>query len=219
MIRKPGLVIPILAVAGLVLSAFPVEAQTGWQVRLRTLAVIPDEGGAADDGVTKIGGSTGADDSVIPELDISYFFTKNIAVELILGTTRHSMSVDNSTLGDVDLGEVSLLPPTLTVQYHPFRDQRFSPYVGAGLNYTIFFNADRGRGNSAVSVNKIEYDNNFGYALQLGMDIKIKDNWYFNVDLKKIFLSTDVNLNDGSVKVDGARLDPWIFGLGVGYRI
>jgi len=187
-------------------------------VRLRGLAVLPDAGGAANDGTTRIGGDADADASVIPEVDISYFITRNFALELILATTRHSMSVNGSSLGDVDLGEVSLLPPTLTLQYHPFPGAQFSPYIGAGINYTVFFNADRGRGSSAVSITDIDYSNSFGYAFQIGMDVQIRDRWYLNADVKKLFLNTDVTVNNGVVKANDVDLDPWLLGVGFGYR-
>lgn len=187
-------------------------------VRLRGIGVVPDEGGAANDGTTRIGGNTSLDDDVVPELDFSYFFTKHIAAELILGTSKHSASVVNSTLGNVDLGTVRLLPPTLNLQYHFLPDERFSPYVGVGVNYTIFFDKRGGQGNSAVRVNSIDYSNSFGYGFQVGMDWKIDDRWHLNADLKKLFLSTDINLNNGAVKVNDADVDPWIIGFGVGYR-
>ena len=76
------------------------------------------------------------------------FVTKNIAVELILATTLHTASVVKSTLRSVDLGTVRLLPPTLTLQDHFFPDETFSPYVGAGVNYTILYDESGGIGNS-----------------------------------------------------------------------
>lgn len=187
-------------------------------VRVRGLLFLPDESGAANDGNVMIGGEATVDDTVLPEIDFTYFFTKNIAAELILATTRHSVGVARSSLGDVDLGEVSLLPPTLTLQYHPMPDSKYSPYVGAGINYTIFYNADRGRGGGGVAVTDIDFSDNFGYVLQAGIDIQLADRWYFNADVKKVFLSTDINLNNGLVKADDVDLDPWIVGVGFGYR-
>ncbi len=187
-------------------------------VRLRGLAVVPDEGGAANDGRAVIGGDTSLDEAYIPELDFTYFFTKNIAAELILGTTRHDASVVGSTLGDVDLGTVRLLPPTLTLQYHFLPAGRFSPYVGLGINYTHFFDKSGGSGNANVAVTDIDYDDSFGAAIQVGLDVQIKDRWYLNLDVKKILLDTDINLNNGTVKVDDADVDPWLIGVGIGYR-
>ncbi len=186
-------------------------------MRMRAIGVIPDEGGAASDGTTVIGGDTSLDTDFVPELDFTYFITDNIAAELILATTIHQASVVGSTLGNVDLGTVRLLPPTLMLQYHLLPKGDISPYVGVGVNYTIFYDKSGGIGNSAVNVSSIDYSNGFGYGFQLGVDMKIDDKWHLNADMKKIFLSTDINLNKGAVKVNNADVDPWIIGIGVGY--
>lgn len=174
-----------------------------WQVRLRAIDVMPDESST-----TSNGGKISADADVMPELDISYFFTKNIAAELILATTKHDMAEKNP---NIDLGDVWVLPPTLTLQYHFVNDTPWKPYVGAGINYTFFYNEDSG------AANDIKYDNGFGYALQAGLDYKLDEHWMLNADVKKIFLNTDVSVNGGGVTAD-VDLDPWVFGVGVGYR-
>ena len=131
-----------------------------WIFRLRLLNVDPDE----DSNISTIGGQADVDDAFVPEFDITYFFTKNIAAELILAVTPHDVVANNTALGNVDLGDVWLLPPTLNLQYHFCPDSKFRPYVGAGINYTVFFNEDSG------AVDSIDYDNGFGYSLQAGFD-------------------------------------------------
>ncbi|MCG8545214.1 MAG: OmpW family protein [Alphaproteobacteria bacterium] len=181
----------------------------GLQLRVRGLAVIPQE--SAD--ISVIGGDVDIDTSYVPELDISYFFTENIAVELILAVTPHDVTATNTSIGNVDLGSVWLLPPTLLLQYHhPFKGG-FKPYVGAGLNYTVFFDEDAPGG----TVQSIDYENSVGYALQFGMDYMLNENWLINVDVKKLFLSTDVKINGGAINAD-VDIDPWIVGVGLGYR-
>ena len=145
----------------------------------------------------------------MPEVDFTWFVTDNIALELIAATTRHDVS--HNIAGS--LGKVSLLPPTLTLQYHFMPKERLSPYIGAGINYTIFYNEDAPGG----AVTSIDYDDSFGWALQAGVDYAVSDNWYVNADIKKIFLSTDVSINGGAITAD-VDLDPWIVGFGVGYK-
>jgi len=201
------------AVMTVSLSTAPIasagEVDDPWLIRLRVIDVIPDENADID----VIGGDVKISDRIVPELDISYFFTENIAAELILATNSHDVSVSGTTLGEVDLGNVSLLPPTLTLQYHFAPRASFRPYVGMGVNYTMFYDNDPGQ---AVSVN---YDNGFGVALQAGADIPVNDTYFFNVDVKKLFLSTDVTVDAGVATV-GADVDinPWIVGVGVGRR-
>lgn len=183
-------------------------------MRARALAVIPDEGGSLALGGTPIAGRPKIKNQVVPELDFSYFLTDQIAAELILATTPHRVSAQGTPLGDASLGKVWLLPPTLTVQYHPFPKAQFSPYVGAGINYTIFYGIKSG---DAVH---IDYKNRFGWALQAGCDLALNDKWSVNLDVKKVFLRTPTTINAGlpALITSKVHIDPLLVGIGVGYR-
>jgi len=178
-------------------------------VRLRMASLTPDTGG----GTREIGGTADVDQDTVPEVDFTYFFTDNIAAELILATTRHRAQVLNSTSGNVDLGEVSLLPPVLTLQYHFRPKAKISPYLGAGLSYVIFYNVDKGAG-----VTGVKYEDSLGYAFQAGFDVAIDDRWSLNFDIKKIYVDTDITVNGGSINAPGVDLNPWVFSAGIGYR-
>ncbi|PWR23137.1 OmpW/AlkL family protein [Zavarzinia compransoris] len=211
--RTTGLALAALVLAAGTARPAKAEGESPWQVRGRALFVLPEESGALSTGGTRIPGDVSIDTSVIPELDITYFFTPNVAVELILGTTRHNAKAVNTPLGTADLGDVWLLPPTLTLQYHFAPDGKIRPYIGAGVNYTIFYGKDEPSGLS------VDYKNNFGWALQAGVDIPIDDHWSLNVDVKKVFLSTDVKVRGLAVPVDAdVDIDPTLVGVGVGYR-
>ncbi|CAL2080959.1 Uncharacterized outer-membrane protein y4mB [Tenacibaculum dicentrarchi] len=180
-----------------------------WQARFRWVSVLPNESAT----IETIGGDVDITQSFIPELDFTYFFTENIAAELILGTTQHDVKATATTLGNVNLGDVWLLPPTLTVQYHFTGMNKFRPYVGAGINYTIFYDANPG------GVIDVDYDNAFGYAAQLGFDYDLNDTWFLNVDAKYIGLSTDVTVNAGIATVTAdVDINPILVGFGVGMR-
>ncbi|MDT8347462.1 MAG: OmpW family outer membrane protein [Flavobacteriaceae bacterium] len=185
-----------------------------WQFRLRGIVITPDESA----NIEAIGGTADISSTFVPELDITYFFSERFAAELILATNNHDVAAVGTAAGDVDLGDVWLLPPTLTFQYHHTDWGKFKPYVGAGINYTIFYGEDEGPVADDVS-----YDNAFGFALQLGFDIKIDDNWFINADLKKLFLNTDVTVNTttalGATVNADVDIDPWIFGIGIGYKL
>ena len=202
----------IAAVIGLlVVAPAAAEAKSAGDilVRLRGLAFMPDVDGTT----AEIGGSVEASDTFIPEVDISYFITDNIAVELIAAMTRHDMSLKGSDSGDLDLGDVSLLPPTLTLQYHFMPKAKFSPYIGVGINWTLFFNEQK-----STDITDIAYTNSVGPAFQVGLDMRVDDRWSLNIDVKKVFVETDVTVNGGAVNAKGVDLDPWIFGVGFGYR-
>jgi outer membrane protein len=175
-----------------------------WQVRLRVITIMPDVNDDLDAANVDI--ST----AVVPELDFTYFFTKNWAAELILGTAKHNVDVDLG--GGIDLGHVWLLPPTLNLQYH-FNGTTVKPYLGAGLNYTIFYGVDEG------DVVGMDYDNAVGFSMQAGLDYNLSEKWFINLDIKKLLLKTDVKVDTGEgilpVEVD---INPLIIGVGLGMR-
>ena len=179
--------------------------QSPWQVRVRALGVITRDDGNVD----QIPGSNlSSSDSLVPELDISYFFTDNIAAELILGTTRSTIDVD----GVGEAGKTWLLPPTLTLQYHFTDFGAFKPYIGAGINYTMFYEQ---KGTTVLS--NMDVEDTFGAALQVGFDYMIDDHWGVNFDVKKLFLRPEWSANGGTL-TGKAKLDPWLIGTGLTYR-
>ena len=210
----------LLFLAGLLFTV-SLSAQN-WQVRLRGVAVQPNEKSE----VSAIGGDVNISNSFIPELDFTYFFNKNFAAELILGTTKHDVKTTGSNLtaiggpasAEVDLGSVWLLPPTLTLQYHFYPTKTLKPYLGAGLNYTIFYSVDEGS-----VVKGLDYDNAVGFALQGGFDYMLNDKYFLNFDIKKLFLKTDVNV-DATNLASGLKIpaevniDPLLIGFGVGMK-
>jgi outer membrane protein len=215
------LVVSVLCLGNAIAQESSKDDFKKWQMRFRLVNVLPVE--SAEIGT--IGGDVAISNQFVPELDFTYFLTKNISLELILGTTKHDVNTVASSLvaiggsanADVDLGSVWLLPPTLTVQYH-FDVEKIRPYVGAGLNYTIFYNEKAGN-----TVKNVSYDNAIGFAFQGGFDYDLNDTWFLNIDAKYILLNTDVtvdasNLSAGlsiPAKVD---INPLLIGFGVGMR-
>ena len=171
-------------------------------VHVRGLDVMPDEHGHVSNGT-----SVNINHSITPEVDASYFFTPNISAELIAAVTKH----DVSTSGGTDAGHAWLLPPTLTAKYHFTQCGKVIPYVGAGVNYTHFFDTKGG------ALHTVSYDDSFGGALQAGADVSMGGNWYANVDVKKVYIHTKATFapSGTTAKVD---IDPWIAGVGIGYK-
>ncbi|MER9140999.1 OmpW family protein [Mesorhizobium sp. M0830] len=186
------------------------ERPSPWQIRLRALGVVTEDSGYVN---AVPGSGLSYSDTVTPELDISYFFTGNIAAELILGTTYANIDGQGTIGGLGKIGKVWLLPPTLTLQYHFTDLGAFKPYVGAGVNYTIFYNQDAG------SADALKVENTFGTALQVGFDYMVNQHWGVNFDVKKLFLKPDFDVTVDGAKLTGkADLDPWLIGAGVTYR-
>tara|TARA_B100001564_G_C20435725_1_gene576681 strand:- start:181 stop:789 length:609 start_codon:yes stop_codon:yes gene_type:complete len=184
-------------------SLFDFTDTKRWLIRARAISIDPDEQST----VNNLNADVTAEDKITPELDFTYFFTDHVAAELILATAKHSMGANNGT----DLGNVWILPPTLTAQYHFNPKGTFRPYVGAGMGYIFYYNEDNG------SVNNVDYEDGESYALQAGMDYGIDKHWAVNFDVKKLYHSTNVSVNNGAITAD-VDLDPWVFGAGIAYK-
>ena len=167
-----------------------------WLVRVRAVHLQSANGGDVDVSIN---------DKWLPEVDVSYFFTPNIAAELVL-TVPQKQDV---FLSGTQIGTLRHLPPTLTAQYHFLPSGAVRPYVGAGLNYTHFSSVNL---PAPVTIDK----NSFGPALQAGVDIPVAKNVVLNLDVKKVYIRTDVSA--AGTKLGTFKVDPWLVGVGLGYR-
>lgn len=172
-------------------------------VRLRAISIVPN----VDTTGTLSALNVGVNNATVPELDLTYMIRDYLGVELILGTSRHQLT---SSVGG--LGGVNVLPPTLLLQYHFNHAGRVRPYVGAGLNYTLFYNNGLHVGSQPVSIS----NHSFGPALQAGVDVQVTKSFFVNADIKKIWMHTDASLN--GQPLGRVSIDPVVVGLGVGMR-
>ncbi|MEX8496131.1 OmpW family protein [Sphaerotilus sp.] len=201
MSKKIGLALVALCA----LSAAPMaSAQVAGDTLVRVRAVNIDP--ANKDTIPTLDVSVSS--KVIPEVDFTYFISPNLSTELILTyPQKHDVSANGAAVGTL-----KHLPPTLTLQYR-FNDLglgAFTPYVGAGLNYTHFSSVDLGGGT--LSVDK----NSFGLSLQAGVDYAIDRTWSVNFDVKKVQIRTD--LSSGGTNLGTLKIDPLLVGVGVGYK-
>jgi outer membrane protein len=202
-VRKPGI-------------AAPAEIFNPWMVRFRAVAVVPDDKSSVfiNGGRVAGNGNLNVSNSLIPEVDVTYFFTKNFAVEVIAGVTPHTIKTAGNLAGTGKVGSTILLPPTVTAQYHFWLTDSIKPYVGAGVNYTFFLNEKEKGVFTSFNVK-----NTWGLALQAGVDVMLSKNWGINIDVKKIFLEPKYTATIGAATVTGkAKLNPWLIGAGVTYK-
>ena len=204
---------PVLAqsAAGSSADAWTAPRAGDWIVNGRVTDVFSQ----ADDAITTTAGvdsglHVDVGDSVMPTLGFTYFLTDHLAIEAILGATQHEIRAKGGAT-DVAVHETWVLPPVVTLQYRPLTEGRFSPYVGAGVNYMVFFD---GKDKNDF---KVKLDDGFGYALQAGADIGVKGPWSLNVDVKKVWFNTDADVNDGALKSE-VNLDPWVVSVGFGRK-
>jgi outer membrane protein len=202
-------------------AATGASAQTAndWQVARKgdwiVTGRITDVSSGADDSIfTSAGVDTGLNvdvgNSTMPTLGFTYFLTDNISVEAILGATQHEIRAQGGAT-DVAVHETWVLPPVVTLQYRPMPEARVSPYVGAGLDYMLFF---EGRDKNGFTV---DLEDGFGYALQAGADVAITGPWTLNVDVKKVWFDTTATINGGALTSD-VNLDPLVVSVGFGRK-
>ena len=180
------------------------EAQSPWLLRVR--AVHLDSANKDSTGL-----NLSVNNKTMPEVDVSYFFTPNIAAELILTyPQKHDLRSNGNKIGTL-----KHLPPTLLAQYHFTQFGKFKPYVGAGVNYTRFSSVNFDPAVVAA-LNPSIKKNSLGLALQAGFDYQLDSNWSLNLDIKKVQIKTDVR-SFGN-KVGSFKVDPVLVGVGLGYR-
>jgi outer membrane protein len=184
-----------LATAATLLALLSTQAfaEDNWLVRVRAVNLSPA------DKSDPVGGTGAAD-----RLHVSS--KTNVAVELLLTIPqKHTVTLDGASVGTF-----KHLPPTLLGQYHFAPEAQLSPYVGAGINYTLIHGVDLLGGKGGLEHSSV------GLALQAGVDFKIDKKWSFNIDVKKIQIRSDVTA--GGAKISAVKVDPLLVGVGVGYR-
>lgn len=213
------IVAALMASAGI---ASPALAEEGdLLVRVRGILVAPNE---RSSGITPTfpAEKVKINNSVMPEIDFTYMLSKHVGTELILATTKHKASGRTGTTGTIGkLASTWVLPPTLTLQYHFAPDGAVRPYVGAGVNYTIFYSEKASQGlEAAVGKTDVHMKSSFGYALQAGVDIPLTDRTFLNFDVKYIDIDTTTRLATTAIGTQRVRvhLDPVVIGIGFGMR-
>jgi outer membrane protein len=180
-----------------------------WEVRLRGVYLDPAN---KSDAIASLAPQNAIhiNSKWLPDLDFEYFFTPNWSTELVL-TYPQSQTV---TVSGTSIGTFKHLPPVLTAKYDFLPGRDFQPYLGVGINVTII--SDVNLAVPGVSPLKLN-STSVGPALQAGFDYKLGDHWYANADVKWFKLSSDVDL-PGGTKISTVHIDPFLFGIGVGYR-
>ena len=151
----------------------------------------------------------------IPEVDLEYFFTPHWSSELVLTYPQsQTVTAEHSALGGPTiLGTFKQLPPTLLAKYDFLPNDRLQPYVGLGVNLTIISDVHL----LVPTVGTLQLDKtSVGPAAQAGFDYALGSNWYFNGDFKWVMIRSGVKYR--GVEISQVHLDPFLFGLGVGYR-
>ncbi|MDF4482438.1 outer membrane protein OmpW [Vibrio parahaemolyticus] len=206
----------LAVVAALVSPSVFAHKQGDFVLRVGAASVVPN------DSSDKILGSQEelkVDSNTQLGLTFGYMFTDNISLELLAATPfSHDISTDLLGLGDI--ADTKHLPPTLMVQYYFGEPQsKFRPYVGAGLNYTIFF--DEGFNNKAknVGLTDLKLDDSLGLAANVGVDYMINVQWFLNASAWYANIETEATYKFGGAKQKtDVKINPWVFMISGGYK-
>jgi outer membrane protein len=168
-----------------------------WLVRAGISQVEPKSNNGS------LGGGVAVDRQIGPSLNVAYFFSPNIAVD-VLGALpfEHDISI-----GGVHAGSTKHVPPTVTLQYHFLPDAAVQPFVGVGANYTFFTDEKLGG---------VKLKDSFGAAAQIGIDVPINQQWRVGFDARYIVIDTTAKL--GGVDIGDVHIDPMVYSLNMGYR-
>jgi len=192
---------------------------------LRIVNIGPDASSSVLNvaGADMAGTGVDVDDATTLDISLGYMVTDGFAVSILLDpSTEHN--VDVFGLGGIgvpdgtEVVEAKVLPPTLFLNYYFNSAGSVRPYVGAGVNYTLFF--DEGLTNAAkfgLGATNLKMDDSVGAAAQFGVDVDLADGWFFSADVKYIQINTEATFDTalGGVKVD-VDIDPWVIGVGLG---
>ncbi|WP_170375109.1 OmpW family outer membrane protein [Ruegeria conchae] len=187
----------LVALAGPALA----QSQGDWTVGFGVGYLDPK----SDNG-TLAGFDAEVDDDTRPIFTVEYFIRDNLGIELLASTPfEHDITLGGST----DAGSTKHLPPTLSLNYHFPTNSAWKPYVGAGLNYTIFFEESSPLGD-------LELDNSFGLSLQAGLDYQITEQGAVRLNVRWFDIDSDVKLNGADIGT--AEIDPWLVGVSYVHR-
>ncbi|MCX4025871.1 outer membrane beta-barrel protein [Endozoicomonas sp. SM1973] len=217
---------PIAVFATAALSLALSQAAMAYQegdfiVRAGAATVDPNEdssnvkAGGADTGWT-----AGVDSNTQLGLTGTYMITDHIGIGLLAATPfEHTLDLKNSP-DNGSLADIKHLPPTLTVQYY-FNDTKanLQPYVGAGVNYTTFFDEKFTSKHKSQGYNSLELEDSWGIAFEAGIDYQLTDNLLVNASVWYIDIDTEANFKVGNTKAKvDVELDPWVYMVGLGYK-
>ncbi|NOX43073.1 MAG: OmpW family protein [Gammaproteobacteria bacterium] len=213
-----AIVVLITTISSVVYAPVSLADTGDWLVRLRALHVSPNDDSGSVSTLPGSNVSVGSDTTV--ELDFTYFVTRNLGIEVILGSSQHDINAGGSIAGLGNIAEVRTLPPTVTLQYHFLPDSTVRPYAGIGINYTKFYNQKVSSSlENALGPTSVDLDSSLGLSGQIGLDINLNQDWFVNVDVKYIHMDTTATLNSGGViRTVDVDINPGFFGVGVGRR-
>lgn len=192
------------------------------QVKLLGTAVLPD-GEITDVKINTLGvaatSQSTVNDNIIPSVAIEYFIANNFSIETIAGVTQHDVDGAGALAGAELISDLKLIPATVTGKFHLDVAPGIKPYLGAGVAYFMYFDDSPGSGVVPLGITDTDLTDEFGFALQAGLDFALNEEMGLSLDAKRYFMDVDARFFDDGVEVlrTEHRLDPWVLSAGVSW--
>lgn len=219
--KEVSLLAVAVSVAGLALPMAASAYEAGnVLIKVGTATVVPD--GASDDIQQIPGQAVSASDETALGLSGTYMLSDKLGIELLLASPfDHEITASGGPLAGAAIGDAKQLPPTLSAQFYPLGSSgMFKPYIGGGINYTLFFDDDVGADAAGLGYTKLKVDNSIGLAAQIGVDVQLTDNLLINASAMYADIDTDATLTGpgaATLNVD-YDIDPMVYRVNVGYK-
>jgi outer membrane protein len=221
--------LPLACVAALLSNPLAAAEPGETIVRARVIQVNPSA--SSGDLESAVNGtipdsSVAISDAVTLSIDMSYRISDSMAIEVALPLpTKYDINSEGAGLAALapgKLGEVQMIPSTVMLQFHLSPEAAIRPYLGIGFNYTYFFSTyiSETMYNGFYGASALTFENSYGFAAQAGLDLAIGEDWFLNLDIKYLDISSTMSFgsgNNGIVHTD-VTIDPWIMGIGIGKR-
>lgn len=225
----------LAVLSALSLPAFAADYQAGDFVVRGGITLVDPNSDKTDVVVEALGGKTplsiSVDDNSQLGLNFLYFYDKNWAIEVLAATPfTHDVTIHDpqgiseglfgANVDGATLGEVTQLPPTVSALYYFDTASKFKPYLGLGINYTIFFDEEFKSTPKSLGFNNLELDGSFGLSAQIGADYLIDDKWHINASARYIDINSEANFKIGDAIKGSADIDvdPMVFSIMLGYK-
>ena len=208
------IVLSLVGVSAVAFASDETPNKTPWLVRVRALNLVPANQSVAFSaaGTNFPTNAISLNNKTFPEFDVSYFFTKNFATELVL---TYPQQQDVSLTGVGKIGTLTHLPPSLLFQYHyPIEKCPVTPYAGIGFNYTRVTSTNLNAAGIPLDLNR----DSFGLAYGIGVDYNLNDRWVVNLDFKHVTINTSVVVQGTGALVTNVGVNPNLYSIGIGYR-
>lgn len=220
----------LVATALLAIAASPALASEPgkWTLRAGVGVVDPESNNLTfSDGADTL--SIDVDSATAMTLSATYMFNENWGFD-ILAATPFSHDINASLVvaapepqsESMKIAETKQLPPTFSIQYHFVPDGKFQPFIGLGMNWTTFFDTELSQDLIDEGITKLELDDSFGVAAQVGADWYVSDKWLLNFDVRWINIESDAALYGAApgevAEIGTVTVDPWVYAINLGYQ-